>query len=480
MDPQERPPLCPWTARAWDGALAAALGTVYGATLLPGPGAHADTLEFQFIGYILGTPHPTGYPVYLALNHLVTTLVPWGSVAWRANALSAVCAVLACVAVARVLRVLGGGVREAALAALALGLGRTFWSSATVAEVYALHVALLALTLGALARWRVGGRMGDLAGAAVLLGLALAHHATTLLALPALAVLAVRGAGDLRRVGAVLPLTLGIAALAWVWLFRLATDPATPFLNTPVDSLEGFWFYVSALSFQGLVRPGATLTDLARQTAVQVGVLVPVALLGLRERGWLVGAVVALVVPQMAFYLFYDVQDAEVFLLPAWLGVAILYGRGLARLPRSWGLVTGTLGVILLAAFNLPAVDHARDAAFDARIRGVLDRVGPGAVLVTGDPVLSFACWRARYAEDPPRDLAVFHHVLDRDGLARLGAWSRGEAPLPLLEERREVAPGVPAWCVNPALIPALVEEGIRVRPVGRGLWALEGATARR
>ena len=52
------------------------LGGVYFATLLPGVGYSGDTSKFQFLGKILGIPHPTGYPLYLVLNNLFVTLFP--------------------------------------------------------------------------------------------------------------------------------------------------------------------------------------------------------------------------------------------------------------------------------------------------------------------------------------------------------------------------------------------------------------------
>src|SRR5688500_17569623 len=77
--------------------LVAALGASYVATLLPGVGYSGDTAEFQFAGKVLGTTHPTGYPTYLVLNHLFVRLWPFGTVAYKANLLSAVFCVTAIV-----------------------------------------------------------------------------------------------------------------------------------------------------------------------------------------------------------------------------------------------------------------------------------------------------------------------------------------------------------------------------------------------
>src|SRR3954467_2461178 len=60
-----------------------------------------DSGEFQFTGYILGVPHPTGYPLYTLLSKIFTWL-PVGDVAYRVNLSSAVYAALACGLVAAI------------------------------------------------------------------------------------------------------------------------------------------------------------------------------------------------------------------------------------------------------------------------------------------------------------------------------------------------------------------------------------------
>jgi len=67
------------------GALALSL---YVMTMAPGLIAIEDTPKFQFIGRILGTAHPPGYPFYVVVSHLFGW-VPLGNLAWRINLLSA-------------------------------------------------------------------------------------------------------------------------------------------------------------------------------------------------------------------------------------------------------------------------------------------------------------------------------------------------------------------------------------------------------
>src|SRR3954447_9607546 len=67
---------------------------VYLRTLFPGLGGGGDSAKFQYVGSVLGTPHPPGYPLYVLVSFLFSRL-PAGSLAWRMNVMSAFFAALA-------------------------------------------------------------------------------------------------------------------------------------------------------------------------------------------------------------------------------------------------------------------------------------------------------------------------------------------------------------------------------------------------
>ena len=151
------------------GALALAL---YVATLQPDLGGPEDTPKFQFLGYVLGTAHPPGYPLYVMLSHVFVQL-PVGTIAYRANLFSAVMASFAVALAYLITRQLGAR-RSAALAAAAgLATGYSFWTSAVFAEVYSLAAVMAALTISLLLAWgaRGGTRLFVAAVAAFGLGL---------------------------------------------------------------------------------------------------------------------------------------------------------------------------------------------------------------------------------------------------------------------------------------------------------------------
>ena len=117
----------------------------YAATLLPGM-AFDDWGEMQTVPHVLGVAHPTGYPTYILIAWLFG-LLPIGSVAWRANLLSAVCVAVALGTLTAIGQRVGVRWWLAALAALATGAIATVWASAVVAEVNPLHLAFMALLI---------------------------------------------------------------------------------------------------------------------------------------------------------------------------------------------------------------------------------------------------------------------------------------------------------------------------------------------
>src|SRR6185503_12072858 len=124
-------------------ALALMAFAVYVATLAPGLIAITDTPKFQFVGRVLGTGHPPGYPLYVLVSHVFSYL-PIGSLAYRINLMSAFFSAGACGLTFLCARAIGARVAAAAASALGLAFGSAFWFVSTIAEVYSLNAFLVA------------------------------------------------------------------------------------------------------------------------------------------------------------------------------------------------------------------------------------------------------------------------------------------------------------------------------------------------
>lgn len=193
-----------------------------------------DSGELIAAANVLGIPHPTGYPLWLLLNKLFATLVPVGSVAWRMNLCSALCAAAAAQLLFVALRRLGCSRWAAAGGALAFACLGPIWGEATIARTYPL-AALFAAAL-----WWCAARLLADGGAAkwlllhqLLLGFGLANHVMVVAQLPVIALVVLsRARGLLRRpgvvAGALLAVVPGLALYGWLpW--RAAADPPLEF-----------------------------------------------------------------------------------------------------------------------------------------------------------------------------------------------------------------------------------------------------------
>ncbi|HEY5628361.1 MAG TPA: DUF2723 domain-containing protein, partial [Candidatus Limnocylindrales bacterium] len=158
-------------------------------TLLPGQ-AFDDWGEMQSVPHLLGIAHPTGYPTYILSAHLFE-LLPFGSIAFRANLFSAVLVSLTLATLCWTATRLGVRPAIAAAVALATGATGTVWAAATVAEVNPLHLFLMALLLDRVLAWADRTRPLDLALCGLITGLSLGNHLLTMFVAPFLAVFAV-------------------------------------------------------------------------------------------------------------------------------------------------------------------------------------------------------------------------------------------------------------------------------------------------
>lgn len=177
--------------------------------------------------YVLGVAHPPGFPLHTLLGK-VLTLLPWGSIAWRVNLLSALCdataAALLAAAVYRVTRSAPCG----ALAGLGFAFSPVIWPYAVTAEVFALNnlfaaglVALSAVALEQPRRWLVP--------TAFWCGLGLSNHPTLLFyVVPLALVLLVRVRHELTprlAMLAALAAACGLLPYLHLWLAGRAQPP---------------------------------------------------------------------------------------------------------------------------------------------------------------------------------------------------------------------------------------------------------------
>jgi len=372
------------------GVFVGSLG-LYWQTMYPGLVATADTPRLQLVGQVLGTAHHPGYPLYVVVSRLFSSL-PIGTIAFRVNLMSAFFGAAAVALGFGVLRRLGVGRGSSLGVALGLACGRVYWSQCLLAEVYSLAAVLLYGVILALLSWGEARGTRCLYAAAACFALGLGHHHADLLtALPALllyVLLTERRAFRPRVMGVV----LGIVALGPVQygFVVLRTLQGAPYLGSSASSLgelltvmSGGAFAHKLFAFDAHTVVFERLPMIARAVAGELGPLGSfLALVGTpflcrnkpREALLLLLAAAG----NLAFAANYAAADIEVFLIPTFLLIWPLVGVGLetvaawirgSRVPSAAMLVCVALAATLPASqllANLGHNDHHR-RSFETR-----------------------------------------------------------------------------------------------------------------
>ncbi len=217
-----------------DALLALACGAfalvIYTLTLCPTvPGE--DGGELITAAYTLGIAHPPGYPLWCILGKLFT-FIPFGSIAWRVNFMSAVFGALTIASVYFVAVKLTRSRYASVCGALLLAFSMEFWEQSVIAEVYTLNLFFIALCLLLLIIWYEHRTQLALYSFATVFGFSLCnHHTMPFLAPMFLAFLAIVDREPWRR----WPLYVTCLVLSLLPLSLYAYLPIRSAANPPVD-----------------------------------------------------------------------------------------------------------------------------------------------------------------------------------------------------------------------------------------------------
>ena len=436
-----------------------------------------DGPELEAAGRLLGTPHPTGYPLLMLLVRVVGLLVrpPWSAL----NAITLTAAVIAVGLTAAIGRNLArrlwpdveGAPFLHAVAAMISGLtlatALSFWKQAVIGEVYTLHVSIIAAALALLVdparRWP-----RRILLAAYVTGLGLPHH---LQILPFAAVLLLwllteRGVARsiIGSLGDLLGPALGraprgrLAGIGFaLFALLLFSFPVTIYLvhffrsrhNPPLDwgdpeTFSRLWWSMSGAPYRGFLLGGGLDPTVIRWTdAFLHGPVDQLGLAGaaLAALGLILAAVraprtalllVLILATSSAIAAAYAIPDPAAYYLPAVLGLALAAGLGAAGLARlasvasrhlgsPWRAVPHATVLGLLAATLIFEVHRVRPHA-DARwdLAGLeYARIGPAtlpprSLVITSGDGRTFSLWYGAWVLAPRPDVAILYdHLLD-------------------------------------------------------------------
>lgn len=367
----------------------ASLGTgvfafaIYLATLAPSM-TFIDAGELAAVAHTFGIAHPTGYPLFTLLAGLWAQL-PFGDGIVRLNLLAAVLtATAAALLVPLFWHLLAHATRRrprsapaqktkktsatpkkvepaaalrlaaAVAGALTAAFSQTFWRTGTAIEVYALHLAMLALVLLLFVRAEFDSlddrmRMRRRLLFALALGLSFTNHMTTILLLPGLAVayFMVNGtrAAAWRGIARMVPAALA-GLLPYIYLpLRAASGPALAWGNPA--TWERFLWHISGKQYRTWMFTGG---DAARRQLTAFIEGFPAEFAYVLVLAVAVGAVYAFARhPRAAWFLTtlflttvfysinYDIHDIDSYFLLAYVAAAGWAAFGFLWLVRALG-----------------------------------------------------------------------------------------------------------------------------------------------
>lgn len=394
--------------------------TIYLLTLAPTV-YNLDSAELTTAAAIHGLTRSTGYPLYLILGSLWTHL-PIGDIGYRMNLFSAVSGALSVALAERILSRLDIG-SWATFAALGLlATAPYYWGLSLIAEVYTLHIVLMALLILLLLRWGEQPTALRLAAIGFTLGLGLSHHASMILLLPGCTffVLATHPRQAIQPKAlssSILGLLIGICFYLYLPLsyqgnpaFNYAGhyDASGTFHPVDLTTISGIWWLVSGRSFtsQMLAYSWNELLPQVVDFSVQLSRAFFVIGIGpgtlgmvihIRRQAILGATLLIMFVSHAAFYIDYRVADKVTMFLPnyliwaLWIGIGVQWlmdwvsaGHLPTQTKRGLRLIKLILlvGVLVTALWNWSLVDLSDNWSARERGEAILQQLQPNALLL--------------------------------------------------------------------------------------------------
>ena len=410
----------------------------------------------ELIGAVsmLGTPHPTGYPLFCLFGRLVVAAMPITNTALAVNVASALSCALAATALSAFLHHRGLHPWTAAGTALTFAFSATFWSQAVIAEVYGMSMLAAVVTLAVWMKALDSPRERWLITAAFCTGVAATAHLSLALLIPGIGLLglqrwyrsaASRTSGQsavaimLTECQSTAAKMMGAVCVGYsvILYLPLRSGRGSGFhwsiLNTPGKLWEHLTAELYRSSFFGMPWEGALIN--ATRFADQMVTELPTLLLAPMGWGvwvafkrdpavtWLVGcAAVANLLTALNYHR--DPNGLDVFFLQAILSGVILLGYGVEdlsqrisrRLQVGRPATTGLLAALIAAGViseNHRQADRSDNWVAHRYGVEILRSLPPSAILLSEGDDVSFILDYLLRVENVRPDITLYN----RNGL---------------------------------------------------------------
>ena len=436
------------------GLLALLAGSIYWRTLCPGIGYWGDQAKFAFLGKVLGTAHISVYPTYIFLNHIFVTLFPKGTLAFKANILSACFSICAIWLLYSTLVFLKVRPFIAFVSALAFSFTYSIWMYSLIAEVYSLNALFVIAVIYLLLVWNRNRQDRFFYLAAIVYAFSFGNHLTMIGLLPAFAYVVWITDRKIftnpKKIILVIAIILAAFAQYYYVVWR-TNDPTTRFLETDTQSLvqflrtfhtdEGFTFTLREIIFQRIpILDGYILREFS------IFILFPIwgiACLKDRATNLFLGLCV---LGETLFSLNVNGRETWAFFIPVYIVLAIYLGIGIEdiftriyKFPRL--VMAGLVLPVFFLALNYQRMDQSQHVLQARMVEKVLASVPKDSVIIVDEYDSACFFWYYLIGEDFERNsvYALPYYFAGTEGIK---SYLLGQEPFTIYPERKNIQPG--------------------------------------
>lgn len=296
-----------------------------------------DSPELAASAYTLGIAHPSGYPLYTLIGKIFT-LIPVGTVAYRLNLMSAFFAALAVSVVYFIALKLAKSRTAGVLSALTFAFSYTFWSQATIAEVYTLNVFFIALLILLLLKWKENPEPKWLYAFSFLFGLGMTNHLSLILIFPAcLYFIIANNNKKILHPRKLCIMTALFAAGLLIYLYLPLRALYNPIMNwgnpitftALVEQITGVGYHHYFMPSSALLNLRFALYFLLLQFPLTLGFSMVTIFTKWKTEKISLIFLVLIAVFNIAYNICYSIHDIIVYYIPAYLILSIFIGIGI-------------------------------------------------------------------------------------------------------------------------------------------------------
>ncbi len=413
---------------------------VYILTLLPGIGYSGDTVKFQFIGKILGTPHTTGYPTYIIINHFFVTYFPFGTLALKANLLSALLSSITCLMLFRIMLILDINKINSFIISTTFGFSYTLWSQSVIAEVYTLHILFISLTLYFFISWQKDKNILNFLIGCAIYAISFGNHLTMITIFPALLYLVYATDKKLYfnwKIIFLVALFIFLGAFQYSYLFWRYYDPSTKYIEFQAPDWSTFWWTISGGDFKSLLFSSPIWKIIFIRIPVFTFYFlrefywwIPVIFIGIAGlKKWIKLNIffILCICGNLFFALNYNIDDIYIYLLPTYFICAIYLGIGIDKLfllppNKHTKLIKKVfyLTPFLFFLLNITFTNQRFNTEDNIRTEEILNTVNKNALIISPNYPISEYFWYYLFGMDyqEKKNLYLMHNYSE-DNIVR-------------------------------------------------------------